>query len=277
MIVGVNLPWLFGAYGHDLAPNERRPGWPAAFSAFAAYRPLVEARALGFEAVRVWLCEAGEGIVTRDGVIDGVHGDLLASVRALQDGARVAGLRIVWTLLDGGGVSHDDDALTRAALSDEGASARFAERVVAPLAKAMDPRVTMALELVHAPEAAGVAWSAVARCARVARRAAEGLPLGVATEAAHAGALHAQGATLDAVTLLVGDGALPEREALGVGDAVLMAVQCDGDAAAFVARPCGGYAALFARDLEGALIDAKAPGRPTTEMGQRVRATLAAR
>lgn len=274
MIVGVNLPWLFGAYGHDLAPNERRPGWPAAFTAFGAYRPLVEARAMGFEAVRVWLCEAGEGIVTRDGVIEAVHPELLASVRALQDGARVAGLRVLWTLLDGGSVAHDDDALTRAVLCDEAVGARFAERVVAPIAAALDPRVTVAMELVHAPEAASVGWTSVTRFARMGRKAAKGVMVSVATEASHVGALCAEGSGLDAITVLVGDGALPTRASLGVGDEALIAVQCDGDAAAFVGQSRDGYAAVFARDLEGALVDAKASGRPMTAMGQRVRAVL---
>lgn len=274
MIVGVNLPWLFGAYGHDLAPNERRPGWPAAFTSFGAYRPLVEARAMGFEAVRVWLCEAGEGIVTRDGVIEAVHPELLASVRALQDGARVAGVRVLWTLLDGGSVAHDDDALTRAVLQDEVAGARFAERVVAPIAAALDPRVTVAMELVHAPEAASAGWPAVARFARMGRKAAKGVMVSVATEASHVGALCAEGSGLDAITVLVGDGALPTRASLGVGDEALIAVQCDGDAAAFVGQARDGYAAVFARDLEGALVDAKASGRPLTAMGQRVRAVL---
>ena len=43
-LVGVNLPWLFGAYGHDLATTEMHPDWGHDFDAFRAYRPLVEAQ-----------------------------------------------------------------------------------------------------------------------------------------------------------------------------------------------------------------------------------------
>ena len=99
MIFGINLPWLDGAYGHDLAPNEQRPTWPVDFSTLRAYRPLVEARDLGFEAVRVWLCENGEGIVTEGGWPARPHPRLLEGIDILQECARLLGIRIYWTLL----------------------------------------------------------------------------------------------------------------------------------------------------------------------------------
>lgn len=291
-LVGVNLPWLFGAYGHDLAPNERRPGWPAAFEPFAAYRPFVEARELGFEAVRVWLCEAGEGIVTVNGVIDAVHPALLDSVRALQEGAKLAGLRVYWTLLDAHTWAREEDAITRAIVADPDATQRFAERVAAPIAHALDPEVTLALELLHEPEAlteglpegrAAVSWDAIRHFLRVAgdavREARPGTLVTSGTRAALVEALSLTG--LDAVDVHVGGAALPPRAALG-GTALPLVAQCwmgagDDPEAALAAADAHGYAAVFLGRLEGDLVDAKAVGRPLTEAGTRVRALLAQR
>ena len=90
-LVGVNTPYLQGEYGHDLAPNGRFPEWPVAFSEMAAYRPLIEAAELGFDAIRLWLCENGEGIVLDErGAIAGVHADLLKAVeRMVPEGDRL--------------------------------------------------------------------------------------------------------------------------------------------------------------------------------------------
>src|SRR4051812_21561683 len=41
-LFGVNLPWFFGAYGHDLAINENVPDWGCDFDSFKSYRPLIE-------------------------------------------------------------------------------------------------------------------------------------------------------------------------------------------------------------------------------------------
>ena len=60
---GVNLPVFFDAAGYDLAPNALLGTGPRAVDPMHVYRPLLEARAIGFQAVRVWLCERGEGIL----------------------------------------------------------------------------------------------------------------------------------------------------------------------------------------------------------------------
>ena len=44
-LLGVNLPYLYGSYGHDLGPSPRFPDWPCDFDVMKAYRPLLEAKA----------------------------------------------------------------------------------------------------------------------------------------------------------------------------------------------------------------------------------------
>ncbi len=152
-LFGVSLPWIDGAYGHDLAPNERFPTWPCDFDAMRSYLPLIRAAEIGFGAVRVWLCENGEGIVTGDGRPARPHERLLESVAVLEECARLLGVRVYWTLLDGNSWKREGDALTHAILTDADACARFAENVAAPIVAKLDPAVTFAVEIVNEPEA----------------------------------------------------------------------------------------------------------------------------
>ena len=92
-LFGVNLPWLFGSYGHDMAPNEMHPEWGDRFDVMRSFRPIIEAREMGFSAARIWLCEKGEGIVTRDGRIDGVHPRLLDAIAADERPLRLSSVR----------------------------------------------------------------------------------------------------------------------------------------------------------------------------------------
>lgn len=154
-LFGINLPWFDGAYGHDMAKNPRLADWPVKFDATRAYRPLIEARDLGFSAVRVWLCENAEGIVVddRDGMPVRAHDQLLENVRVVQECAKLVGLRVYWTLLDGNSWGREGDVLSHAILKGGDACARFADGVAAQIAKVIDPEVTFAMEVVNEPEA----------------------------------------------------------------------------------------------------------------------------
>ncbi|MBI3769065.1 MAG: hypothetical protein HY271_11320 [Deltaproteobacteria bacterium] len=150
---GVNLPYFFDAYGRDLAPNALLAAGPFEVDPMAVYRPLLEAREIGFEAVRVWLCEGGEGLLMKDGEVSGIHPVLVESVAILQECAHLCGLKLYWTLLDGHSWRRMNDSFTRSILADPHHAARFAERVVTPLARRLEPKVTFAVEIVNAPEA----------------------------------------------------------------------------------------------------------------------------
>ncbi len=152
-LLGVNVPYFFGAYAHDLSRNPRFADWPCDFDAMRVYGPLLEARALGLEAVRVWLCEGAEGLVLdARGHLTGVRPDLLEAITILEEGARRAGVRIYWGLLDANSVHRDRDEITRSILEDADQAARFADLVARPIAAHLDPAVAVGLEILSEPE-----------------------------------------------------------------------------------------------------------------------------
>ncbi|MBX7190589.1 MAG: hypothetical protein K1X94_00940 [Sandaracinaceae bacterium] len=152
-LLGVNVPYFFGSYAHDLAPNPRFPDWPCDFDAMRVSGPLLEARALGLEAVRVWLCEGGEGLaLDANGHVRGVRPELLDAITVLEEAAQRAGTRVYWGLLDANSVHRDRDAITRSILEDRDQGARFAEHVAAVIAARLDPRIAVGLELLSEPE-----------------------------------------------------------------------------------------------------------------------------
>lgn len=148
---GVSLPYFFGNYGHDLAPNALTGLGPRHVDPMQIYRPLLKAHELGYRAVRIWLCEGAEGILMNDGIISGVHPVLVESLAVIQESASLCGLRLYWTLLDGHSCTHD--RVSHAVLTERDQTARFAELVAAPLARRFDARLTIAVEVVNEPEA----------------------------------------------------------------------------------------------------------------------------
>ncbi len=309
-LLGVNLPYLYGSYGHDLAPSPRFPDWPCDFDVMKAYRPLLEAKALGLDAVRIWLCEGAEGLVLDGrGQVEGPHPKLLASIRMLEEGAARAGVRVYWTLLDANSASRDGDTITRAILAKSDEGARFAERVVAPIARHLDPAVAVGLELVNEPEvltencrdvqptpAATVPWETIggtlARCRLAARAEASGLWITAGTGHAFLPELWRSGAGLEVIDIHMyhPDGGLPSRQDLAryVGDPALAALP-------LIAGECGvtkprhdehalrnylvnadsrGYSAAFLWKLEGDLVASKTPKRPWTSAATEIHAEL---
>lgn len=315
-LLGVNLPYFYGAYGHDLAPSARFPDWPCSFDLLGAYRPLLETKAIGLDAVRIWLCEGSEGLLRDErGHVRGPHPQLLESISLLQEGAALAGVRIYWSLLDANAASRDGDELTRAILEDGDEGARFAELVVAPIVRRLDPRVLVGLELINEPEVvtencrdihpatdrASIPWEtlgamiAQARAAAIAERPE--LIVTVGTGSAFLPALWHSGAGLTAVDIHVyhAEGGLPSRADLAryVGDDALANPQLP-----LIAGECGtvkpvrdehalrnylinadsrAYSAAFLWKLEGDLLQNDLPERPFNRTGLQLRRELEAR
>jgi len=315
-LLGVNLPYFYGAYGHDLAPSARFPDWPCDFDVMRAYRPLLEAKAIGLDAVRIWLCEGAEGLL-RDGHghLSGVHPKLLESIKLLEEGAAVAGVRIYWSLLDANAASRDGDEITRAILTHRDEGARFAELVVAPIARALDRAVLVGLEIVNEPEVVtescrdmrpstsppSVPWETLGAMIAQARAAAlaehAGLVVTAGTGHAFLPELWRSGAGLTAVDIHVyhAEGGLPSRADLAayVGD-----TRIDSEDMPLIAGECGvtkpehdrhalrnylinadsrAYSAAFLWKLEGDLVHDNSPKRTLTETGLELHTELKAR
>lgn len=311
-LFGVNVPYLRGEYGHDFAENGRFPTWPCRFDPMHAYRPLIEARRMGFRAVRMWLCENGEGIrVDASGRIAGVSERLLESVRVVQEAAALHGLYLYFALLDGNSVAREGDPITRSILSDPDQTARFAERVVAPLVRVLDPALVFALDVVNEPETATaeciddpavapIAWDVVGRAVAAigdAARAERAIPITSGTMHVFLPRLWRAGAKLDAIDVHVyhEDGGLPSREDLAryVGDDALLDPELPiiggelgipkdpgprepASLTNYLHNACAlGYAAAFLWQLEGDLIDKSQPQRPRSWLGEQVAMKLA--
>ena len=150
---GVTLPYLSGSYGHDLAPNQLSGKGPGYVDPMLIYGQLLQAREFGYRAIRIWLCEGAEGILLSHGAIGGLHPVLIESIAIVQEGARLAGLKVYWTLLDAHSCERTDDPVTRAILIDLSYASRFADLVAVPLSRYLDPELTLAIEIVNEPEA----------------------------------------------------------------------------------------------------------------------------
>jgi len=294
-LAGVSLPYFFDAYGHDLAPNAFLGTGPRAVDPMAIYRPLLEARELGFQAVRIWLCEGGEGILMDGATISGVHPVLIESVAIIQECASLVGLKLYWTLLDGP-VRRGDAAAAREILTQPDQTARFAERVGAPLVRRLDPHLTFAIEIVSEPEAlvAGTScggWEVVGAAVKVvadAVRSEHGRTL-VTAGLRHdtLPAFWQGGAGLTALDVHIPTGvALPARATLVRALAtpastlpVIAGVAARDMAAQNPTVPAvrDEYDAVFLWRLEGDLIDTSTAQRTWAPLAHEVKAALAAR
>lgn len=245
-LAGVNLPVLRGAYDHDLAPNERSPDWGCEFTPTWAFRYLSMCKLLGFGAVRLWLCENSEGIITdRRGLPAEVMPELLEAISVIQDGAELLGVKLYWTLLDGNAWRRNGDELTGRVIADLGETRRFADRIAAPIARAIDREIAFSFEVLNEPEslstevhgAKGLPWEIIVTAIKTLRdvihQELPGVPVTAGTQAIFLPGLLADidaGAPVDAVDLHVyhPDGGLPAREELPVdiGDLPLWAGEC---------------------------------------------------
>jgi hypothetical protein len=231
-LLGVNVPYFFGSYAHDLSKNPRFADWPRDFDAMRVSGPLLEARALGLEAVRIWLCEGGEGIALDDrGRVTGVRPDLSEAITVLEEAAHRAGVRVYWGLLDANSVHRDRDAITRSILEDRDQGARFAELVAGAIAKRLDPTIAVGLEILSEPETltedcadarpaggeASIGWDTIGRFLAHTKGAIESandaLIVTAGSMPVFLPKLFACGAGLDAIDVHVyhDDGGLPSR------------------------------------------------------------------
>ena len=302
MLAGVNLPVFGDAYGYDLAPNALRGTGPRNVDPMTVYRPLLQAREIGFQAARIWLCEDGEGLLMDAGAVCGIHPVLVESIAIIQECAGLCGLKLYWTLLDGHGGPEGRNGLARSILRDTDHAARFAEYAAAPLARRFDPRVTFAVEIVNAPEALADAlpatWAVLGGNIKLAADAVRaehpGCMITAGTRRAAVTRLWHSGAGVNAVDIHVDAGVeLPSRAELAAetSDAALRTpavpliagswglapgVDDRGIAATLAHAARESYAAVFCWRLQE-LIDSAAADPSATALAHYVKTALAER
>lgn len=94
-VFGVNVAWFGGAngYAHDLGLEPENPSWDVWYNPTAVSECFRDIKNIGFNVVRFWLFERGEGLVVdKDGIITHLHDGFLRNLDDLVGRARNEGL-----------------------------------------------------------------------------------------------------------------------------------------------------------------------------------------
>lgn len=152
-VIGVNVPWLHGAYGHDIGRNQAYPGWPASYDSDEARELLTMLRGFGVRKIRTWLFENGEGLVC-DSQRRVVAADrtFVTNLRDFVNNLYDLGFEVYWTLLDANSVIRNKDLITHSLLTDAVAAKSFGERVLSEVLPLI-ASVTWGIDLCNEPEA----------------------------------------------------------------------------------------------------------------------------
>lgn len=151
--IGVNLPWLGDAYGHDLGHNRAHPGWPAQFDPWRVERLFELLQSRGIALLRFWLFEDGEGLLydEHDQVI-GLDRVFCENLHHFIGLARRWRMRVFWTLLDANSLRRRNDMVTRHILATTEGAAAFIANALLPVLYDI-AQVAWAIDLCNEPEA----------------------------------------------------------------------------------------------------------------------------
>lgn len=193
-LIGVNVPWFHGAYGHDLGVNQAYPNWPVAYDSDRVEQLLSLLNGFGVQTIRTWLFESGEGLAYNwSGKVLGIDPTFMCNLEDLIRRIRAANMRVYWTLLDGNSVFYQDDGLTKSLLNNVRQASFFCDNALAPVLQIIS-EVCWAIDLCNEPEAIiagsmgngtdfGMRWCDIApsllAIAETVRRHLPGVPLGI--------------------------------------------------------------------------------------------------
>jgi hypothetical protein len=153
MMVGVNLPWFGGAYGHDIGRSPANPSYPVTYDSADVENTLARLSKFDISLVRVWLFENGEGICSNEeGEIVGIDPLFLHNIEDLARTFAVVGMRAYWTLLDANSVHRNHDSLTRSILVNPTITEQFIRLCMLPVLERI-AGVTWGVDLCNEPEA----------------------------------------------------------------------------------------------------------------------------
>ncbi len=152
-LIGVNVPWFGGWYGHDLGKNQAYPGWPACDVERVAPKLLQTLTHFDVRLVRIWLFENGEGLkydseARVTGLDRGFLGNLELLVRVLDE----LDISVYWTLLDANSVRRSLDGVTRSILVDPVQTRAFCRIALDEVLPRIAPSA-WAVDLCNEPEA----------------------------------------------------------------------------------------------------------------------------
>lgn len=153
MIVGANIPWFDGCYGHDLGRNQAYPHFPVSFDSESAAELLTSLAAHRIRHVRIWLFENREGLIyDEDGLVEGLDSSFIENLSQLVSILHKNDIEVYWTLLDANSIHRNNDHITRSILVNPEATTRYIQNCMLPVCRIIE-RVTWGIDLCNEPEA----------------------------------------------------------------------------------------------------------------------------
>ena len=174
--VGINLPWLGARYANDLGSNVHHPHWGFGYKKDEAARSLDEIGDLGFDTIRFWLFEAGEGLaVDVDHCVSAIRPEFVANFINFQELLKDRGLKAYWCLLDANAYVYSREPILFNLLTSERHAQAFVKNALHPLLQILNPTTCFGIDLMNEPEACisdrwnkpGVSWYDMHRLLRM--------------------------------------------------------------------------------------------------------------
>jgi len=131
-IKGANLPWLDGAFGHDIGLTPVEPGYSCAYSSNDMNTALANMHLMGITVVRLWLNEQEQGLVLGgNGYVTGLQPLFLNNLDNILQLAGANGIQMYLTLAN----SYDGDGSDGPALvTDTQLRGSYITNAIIPLA-----------------------------------------------------------------------------------------------------------------------------------------------
>jgi hypothetical protein len=168
-LLGVNLAWLDGAFGHDFGHDPRHPEWGVAYDPAHVDDLLALAQANGIRLLRLWVFERCEGLFLDErGVVTGIDPTLLDNFDDLvRERLPKYDVKVYFTLL---GAAAQGECLTTPYLPAGPARSALFDKALRPfVARYADSPWIWGIDLMNEPEAAvagpsgnyesGVSWA----------------------------------------------------------------------------------------------------------------------
>lgn len=153
-LIGINIPWWNGGYGHDLGINYSHPDWPVTFDEKLVMETFEFMKSLNIHVFRFWLFERGEGLVyNSSGKITGLDKLFTHNLKIFVDAVNRYRLKVYYTLLDANSILRDKDYITDSIITQPGNRKIFCETILPQLLEILGNTV-WAIDICNEPEAA---------------------------------------------------------------------------------------------------------------------------
>jgi hypothetical protein len=131
-LIGVNVPWLEGEYGHDFGNNINTPDWHPIVNEQKLTELLLTLKEHGVNTLRMWLFEQGEGLLLSNGLVTGLDEEFRAGLQLLNSILKKTSQRVYVVLLDMNSIARNGDKLTESIILDPAVRSSFLHYALQP-------------------------------------------------------------------------------------------------------------------------------------------------